>query len=252
MLLAALVAACSSSMDGATTTATASPFSPSTTATAVPASTTPPKAVDALDRRMFESGRPTRFEPDVVYRQINTLLPLEVVFGLEGWYSDVSGETLVAFLNQTGGASSISANISMLAGVSAVDVEADLRDVATTVSNPVSVQIGGIPGEQFDVDIDFEARTQGPGYPCNDAWDFKSRSDREQGVISQWDRKQLGTLPACGWSRVWILAHEDIVVVVNVSRFDAATEPLTTIEEILPFAEDVAAGLRFCIELEGC
>ncbi|HEY5652316.1 MAG TPA: hypothetical protein VIW46_12780 [Acidimicrobiia bacterium] len=139
----------------------------------------------------------------------------------------------------------------MLAGVAAADVEADLRDGANTVSNPVSVLIGGIPGEQFDVDIDFEARAQGPGYLCNDAWDFKSRSDREQGVISQWDRKQLGTLPAYGWSRVWILAHEDIVVVVNVSRFDAATEPLTTIEEILLFAEDVAAGLRFCIELEG-
>lgn len=74
VLLTGLAAACSSGMDGTTTTATA-----------VPASTTPPKAVDSFDRRMFESGRPTRFEPDVVYLQTNTLLPLEVVFGLEAW-----------------------------------------------------------------------------------------------------------------------------------------------------------------------
>lgn len=43
-----------------------------------------------------------------------------------------------------------------------------------------------------------------------------------------------------------------LVVVINVSRFNATTEPLGTLEEIELFAVDLATGLEFCTEPGGC
>lgn len=179
-------------------------------------------------------------------------MPLEVFFSEDGWYSVASSDIFVAFLNQRDEATSISANISMLENTTLADVEDDLRSAVSTVEGPTPMQIGCVSRVRFDVWLGemLTGADNHRDHPCDNAWKFDSAGDR--GEMSQYERAQLVSLSACGWSRVWILELEGLAVVMNVSRFDAVVNLWGTLEQVTSFADDLEAGLDFCADYDGC
>lgn len=173
----------------------------------------------------FESGRHTLFEPGVAYRQDALLVPFEVAFAEDGWRSDLSREQLVTFLNTDG--TSVSAAIAIwVDGTAPDDLLASVAELATTVVGPKPRTVGGVDGELIDVqlgplEIDPDNSRD---HPCDNAWDFKA--DQEIGEISQFERKQFGTLAACGWSRVWLGSLDGPAVVLTPAELRHPGDPV--------------------------
>lgn len=203
--------------------------------------------------RPFLSGRPTLFDPGDTYLEDMLLVPLEVTFSEDGWRSDVSTEQLVTFLNAGDGTSIAAAVAIWVDETSPDDLVAEVSVIAESIVGPRIRVVGGVEGEVFDVrlepqDVDPDNTRDSP---CDNAWDFKA--DGETGEISQFERKQLGQLAACGWSHLWIGSLRDgRVAVIGVSRFDATPNDPGQLADLVPYANDLFDAITFCTGSGAC
>ena len=209
--------------------------------------TTPPTTTTVSVVLDFASGRPTLFDAGMKYRQELLIVPIEVQFGVDGWRSDVSTEQLVAFLN-SGTGTSIAAAITIWSNeVTPAQLMRSVTAVAESVDGPRPLTVGGIEGEVVDVLI--AAKEVDPNntrdHACNDAWDFKARG--ELGEISQYERKQLGTVAGCGWSRLWFGPIGENLAVVGITRFDASPSDPGELSDLAPYDEDFLRAITFCV-----
>ena len=232
-----MVAACGGTTNPSTTTSTLASIS---------TTLSPPSSIaDAVVA--FETGRQTLFEPNVVYRQDALLVPIEVSFRVDGWRSDTSREQLVTFLNTDG--TSIAAAIAVWTdGTTAEDLLASLVAGADEATDPKPRTVGGVSGDV--IDVRFDPQETDPDnqrdHPCDNAWDFKA--DQELGESSLFERKQFGSLAACGWSRMWVgPPAEGLLAVIGISRFDASPGDPGELSDLAPHDEDLLDAIVFCV-----